>query len=186
MELGRSFQGPWMRLRLVDSVFHFTRALRPADVVQNIQDIHGSWVSSNFVYRRRRQLLTSYSRRCVCVCVSFSFLSSLYYWHAPICFWRTFSCNKMCRDSKCLSTFIYLYLPELVCVCVCVRLATRCVVLHVLGVCTNASFHFTAKRSLIGHGAGSPLRAFVNVNGCSEGRALPSGIMKQTTHAPQK
>lgn len=73
-----------------------------------------------------------------------------------------------------------------VCICACVQLATCCEVLHVLGACTNASFHFTAKSSLIVFSTGSALAAFMNVKYAAPGQGSFEFDYETTTHAPGK
>lgn len=80
---------------------------------------------------------------------------------------------KLHQYNQCLPILMCLYLPKLVhvhmciCLCVCsfntVQLETCCEVLHILAACSNASFHFTAKLSLILCRTGSALAVFVNV-----------------------
>lgn len=70
--------------------------------------------------------------------LSVSLISTFFFWGTP----RPVSGSpllKLHQYSKCLSTFIYAYLPKLACVCACVcsfyhcvQLATRCEVLHAL------------------------------------------------------
>lgn len=78
--------------------------------LQNIRTYQHLWVRSNSVYRFWRQLLSSLSRPSVSPslppCISaFSGTTS------PLI--------KLHQYSKCSLTFLYPYVPKLVCVCVC-------------------------------------------------------------------
>lgn len=65
--------------------------------------------------------------------------------------------------SVCPCVCIRVCVCERVCISNTVQLATCCEVLHILGACSNASFHFTANVSLILCRTGSALSVFVNV-----------------------
>lgn len=107
------------------------------------------------------------------------FLSLFFFWHpTPTFFWHRLPSYEIASVHEVFADF-YLPIVARAClrvriyVCKCsynsVQLATCCEVLHVLGACSNASFHCTAKLSLILWRTGSAFTAFVNVKYAARG-----------------